>query len=217
MSFQQIINSATAISIDKNPIISQTLTRDQTIRQTSRGGAIYRFSVTPSPGWKWRDYRWLIAFLEEGRIGTQNISINKAGHEWINPLDTELTTPQFNQMVFLFTADQQALNPRQIALTNLPAVSSGTTILHAGNIIQSANSPFPYTVTGQVLRGTGDYAMVPIHRVCLDTPSFTTYAIKAGPTVTWRVAMTRMPRWTITSDRLIAWDGNFEFTESLLP
>ena len=63
--YQNIIDSATAISIDKNPIISQSITRDQSIRQISRGGAIYRFRITPNPAWKWIDYRWVIAALEE--------------------------------------------------------------------------------------------------------------------------------------------------------
>ena len=83
-SFQSIIDSASAISIDKNPIISQTITRDQTIRQTSRGGAIYRFTVTPSPGLYWQQNKNLIASLEDSKIGIQTIALNNAGHSWIS-------------------------------------------------------------------------------------------------------------------------------------
>lgn len=216
MSLQRIIDSATAISIDKNPIISTTITRDQTVRQTSRGGAIYRFSVTPSPGLKWFDYRYMIAELEEGRIGSQTISINKPAHAWITGYIGDLTPTQVDALTFQYTAGQQALNTRLVAVWNLPAISSDATVFHAGNLIQSANSVFPYTVSERVYRGTDPYVMVPIHRPCLDTPSATQYDLKVGQEVSWRVVMTKMPRWTITADRLIAWDGDFEFMESLI-
>ena len=215
-SFQSIIDSASAISIDKNPIISQTITRDQTIRQTSRGGAIYRFTVTPSPGLPWLTNKGLVAQLEDAKIGTQTISINKSGHSWITGYSGDLTTAQVNALTFLYTAGQQALNTRQVGVFNLPSVAANTVVFRAGDLIQSANSVRPYTVTADVLRGTLNYVMVPIHRPCLDTPSDTYYDLKVGQEVSWRVVMTKMPRWTITPERLIAWDGDFEFMESLL-
>jgi len=216
MTFQTIINSATAISIDKNPIISQTITRDQTVRQTSRGGAVYRFTVSPNPALKWADYRYLVANLEEGKIGTQTISINSAGHSWISGYAGQLTTPQVNALTFQYTTAQQTANSRQVIVGSLPSIGSSTIMFQPGDLIQSANSVFPYTVSSQVLRGSGSTVQVPIHRVCLDTPSATTYDLKVGQEVTWRVVMTKMPRWTINGDRLIVWDGDFEFVESLL-
>lgn len=216
MTFQTIIDTATAISIDKNPIVSQTFTRDQTIRQVSRGGAVYRFTVTPSPGLAWATYRYLIAQLEEGRIGTQTIAINKPAHGWISGYGGALTGEQLNALTFLYTSGQQAINTREVGVFNLPAVAANTVVFSAGDLIQSANSVFPYTVTNTVLRGSSNFVMVPIHRPCLDTASNSQSDLRVGQEVTWRVAMTRMPRWTITSERLISWDGDFEFTESLL-
>lgn len=215
MSFQTIIDGATAISIDKNPVISQTVTRDQTVRQTSRGGAIYRFTVTPNPAMKYVDYRWLIADLEEGKIGSQNIAINKAGHSWLTGYTGELSPTQVDALTFVYTSGQQALNPRQVGVSNLPSVNANTVIFRAGDLIQG-NSVFPYTVTNTVLRGTNTYVMVPIHRPCLDTPSATYYDLRVGQQVGWRVVMTKMPSWSVDGDRFIKWNGDFEFYESLL-
>lgn len=216
MSFQSIIDSATAISIDKNPIISQTITRDQTVRQTSRGGAVYRFRVTPSPGLLWQNNRGLIAQLEEGKIGSQTIQLNKPGHAWISGYTGDLNSTQVDALTFQYTSAQQTLNPRQVLVKGLPTASSSTVIFQVGNIIQSANSVFPYTVTQTVLRGTGDSVTVPVHRIVLDATSNTEYDLRVGQQATWRVVMTAMPRWTITGDRLIAWAGDFEFSESLI-
>jgi hypothetical protein len=216
MSFQTIIDGATAISIDKNPVVSQTITRDQTVRQTSRGGAIYRFTVTPNPALKYTDYRWLIADLEEAKIGSQTISINKTGHSWITGYGGGLTSQQIDALTFVYTSAQKAVNPRQVGISNLPSVNANTVIFQPGDLIQSANSVFPYTVTSKVLRGTDTYVMAPIHRVCLDTPSATYYDAKVGQQVSWRVVMTKMPSWSIDGDRLIKWNGDFEFYESLL-
>lgn len=216
MSFQTIIDTASAISIDKNPIVSQTITRDQTVRQTSRGGAVYRFTVTPSPGLSWTAYRATVAAIEEGRIGTQTISINRAAHSWITGYTGALNSTEVNGLTFQFTTAQQSANPRQVIVGGLPSVGSSTVIFRPGDLIQSGNSVFPYTVTAEVQRGAGATVLVPIHRVCLDTASATIYDLKVGQEVTWRVVMTRMPRWTITPERLISWDGDFEFMESLL-
>lgn len=216
MSYQMIIDSAIAIKIDKNPIVSQTITRDQTVRQTSRGGAIYRFSITPSPGMKWVEYRSLVAALEEGRIGTQYISINKPNHSWITGYTGELTSAQVNALAFQYTTAQQTSNPRQVRISSLPTVNASTIVFRAGDLIQSANSVFPYTVTSNVLRGTNSFVLAPIHRVCLDTASNTVYDLKVGQETSWRVVMTKMPNWTINGDRLIEWDSDFEFMESLI-
>lgn len=216
MSYQMIIDSATAIRIDKNPIVSQTITRDQTVRQTSRGGAIYRFTVSASPGMRWVDYRSLVTSLEEGRIGTQLISINKPNHSWITGYTGGLTAPQVDALTFLYTSGQQTTNPRQVAVFNIPSVPADTVVFNTGDLIQSANSVFPYTVTSTVSRGSGNFVMVPIHRPCLDTVSNSQFDLRVGQQVTWRVAMTRMPKWTVTGDRLIQWDGDFEFMESLI-
>lgn len=216
MTFQTIIDTATAISIDKNPIISQSVTRDQSVRQISRGGAVYRFKVSPSPGMLWSNYKDLVALLEEGKIGSQTIQINKIGHEWITGYSGELTTSELNGLTFLYTAGQQAVNTRQVGIFGLDAVATDTVVFKAGDLIQSANSVFPYTVTETVTKGAEAYVLAPIHRPCLDTPSDTAYDLKAGTEVSWRVVMTKMPQWRITPERLIAWDGDFEFMESLL-
>ena len=84
MSFQWIIDNATSISIDRQQVVGQTVSRNNTVRATSRGGGIWRFTVQLPEGLSWTNFRGYISQAEaNGRVGTANISINNAGHEWL--------------------------------------------------------------------------------------------------------------------------------------
>ena len=53
MSFQWIFDNAETISVNKRAIVGQTVTRNQTVRATSRGGTILRFTIGLPNGMPW--------------------------------------------------------------------------------------------------------------------------------------------------------------------
>lgn len=48
--FQWIIDNAVDVQVNHRAVVAHTMSRDQTVRATSRGGVIWRYVVTPSPG-----------------------------------------------------------------------------------------------------------------------------------------------------------------------
>ena len=50
MSYQWIIDNAESISIDRHEIVGQTITRNQTVRATSRGASVWKFTVKVPDG-----------------------------------------------------------------------------------------------------------------------------------------------------------------------
>ena len=48
--FQWIIDNCVDVQVNHRAIVAHTLSRDQTVRASTRGGVIWRYVVTPSPG-----------------------------------------------------------------------------------------------------------------------------------------------------------------------
>ena len=57
MSFQWIVNNATALSINRKEVVASTTARDGTTRTVTRGDAKKVFTVTLPDGPRWSDYK----------------------------------------------------------------------------------------------------------------------------------------------------------------
>lgn len=123
-------------------------------------------------------------------------------------------------------------------LTNLPAIggsiTSSTVVFRAGDWVQFTNSAEPWgqysnyvadrglarTVPVDVLRGSGSYVDVPVHRPFVFTGT-STYAVNGragcdiavGNDVRIGFVMTKMPSWKLMPNRTVEWTGDFEFYE----
>lgn len=62
--FQQIINDAVDVQVNHRAVVAHTLSRDGTVRAATRGGTIWRYVVTPSPGYKYSEVKTLLAELD---------------------------------------------------------------------------------------------------------------------------------------------------------
>lgn len=217
MSFQNIIDTASSLAVNKNSLVSQTIARDQTVRSVDRGGAVYRFVVEPNPGMRWSEWRAIVAEIEaKGKLSVETINLSKAAFNYISGYTGALTAPQLAALQLRYTAAGSAVSTKQFELSGLPSVSADTVIFNAGDLIQPQGTNFPYTVTQTVLRGSGATVTVPVHRTIRQTPSDTYYSVLTGQQVSWRVVCTQLPQWKIIPYDRIEWSGNFEFYESLL-
>jgi len=220
MSFQFIFDNAETISIDKNPLVSQTITRDQRVRSVSRGGAVYRFSVKLPDGFRWSNIRSSIAELEQAnKLAIETVNLAHTGLKWAFGYTGDLTDTQRNALTVTYNSAQAAANKMQCILGNLPAITgsitANTVLFRAGDHIQPQGSKYVYTVSATVLRGTGSTVQLPVHRIILDAVSPTAVTLKSGQDVTWTVVCTNLPTWTIDANGLVQWSGPFEFYESL--
>ena len=201
MSFQWIIDNAETISIDTKPVVAQTETRDGTVRATSRGGSVWRFTVKLPDGPRWTDYRQNITKAESlDRYTTANIQISTSGQSWLigyqgNVANTSAVTASWTQ------------GATSITLTGGQAASGYN--FRAGDIIQLGSGKV-YRVTADVAAATNT---VPVHRPILDSSGSGT--LKIGPACTWTVICKDFPQWTIFARDQVGWSGAFVFQENL--
>lgn len=223
MSFapQWIFDNAETLSINKNPIISQTITRDQSVRTVSRGGAVWRFTVKMPNGFRYSDSRYYINELDlNARTSSSVIQLSNPGYNYIVAYRGGLSSLQRSALTMKYTSAMAATDTTKFEVSGLPAlgggITSSTSIFLIGDIIQKAGSKYVYTVNSDVLRGSGSTVQVPVHRTILDTPSDTATAINIGAACSWTVICTQMPNWKIVPRDIVQWDGEFQFYESLL-
>lgn len=201
---QWIINSATALSIDGRGTVAQTITRENVIRTVSRGGRVWRFSVTPSPGKTYQEARPYLAKLDQmDRITPAQITLNHTGFENIYgylgsgsggftvtvPVGTNVTTCT-------------------ITAGSLP---SGY-VCRAGDWLQIGITGSVYQVAEDPSAGNG--VTVTLNRPIDEASgSYTGYF---GGDVEWTVICAQRPTWSLTpagNNMLVSWSGDFVFYE----
>ena len=205
MSFQWIIDNAESISIDRQEVVGQSITRNQTVRATSRGAGIWKFTVKLPDGIAWTDIRGPISTAEKlGRYTTANISLNTTGQEWL--YQYQGNSANYTGFVATITAGSNT-----ITLTTSPTTSSGYKF-KAGDLVQLGSSGKVYTVAADVAYNSNS---VTLHRA-VSEESATGVALRVGPNCVWTVICTQFPSWTIFARDQVAWNGPFVFYENMV-
>ncbi len=201
MSFQWIVDNAADVTINKRGVVAQTITRNQTVRSASRGGKVWRFIVTPSPGLKWQDSRAYIEAIDAAdRVTPATINFNQAATDYI----------------FGYQGGQSSTAGWSLAVTQgsaIASVSGGSLTpgfrFRAGDLIQLAAGKV-YSVVNDVAH---DAPGVTLNRPVIENTG--NFALTVGRACTWTVICTSMPEYKITPLGFIEWSGPFTFVESL--
>jgi len=203
-AFQTVIDYAETISINKKGVVSQTISRDQTVRSTSRGGQVWRFDVKVPDGIPWQTLRGPIEAIENAdRYTSGNISLNTAGTlAWFMKYQGN----SISTTGFVGTATQGNVT---LTLTASPTTASGNKFL-AGDLIQLGTTGKVYSVVNNVAFNSN---VVTLNRPVLDSTGSKTLVV--GPNVIFKVICTTLPNWTIMARDQVSWDGNFTFYEDL--
>jgi hypothetical protein len=209
---QTLINSATAISFDRRPVIAQTMSRGQYLKTAERGARVWKFIVSPSPGWRWESYRDVIEDLDTtDRITEEQVSFaSTSGMNWIMAYRGTLTSSELSGLTIDSTTSGTTF---KLSASN--TWTSTKYVFKKGDFIQPNTSRYPYTVTSDVLASSSGLITVPVNRGIYTDVTLTGKTIIYGPSVKWYVKVTKMPTWTLTPGRLIQWNDDFELTESL--
>lgn len=195
MSFQWICDNAVDVSINKRGVVATTTARDQTVRAVSRGGRIWRFVVTPSPGTKWQDpsvRKYIEAIDKADRFTPVQINFNQAETDFIFGYQSG-TVP---------TGLTATVTQGSDAIT----LSGGP--FKGGDLIQLGSSGKVYSIVNDVTTGAAT-----VNRPVLETSG--TYNLIIGRAVNWTVICTDLPTYKITPQGLVEWSGAFTFIESL--
>jgi len=204
MSFQWIIDNAESISIDRQQVTGQTVTRNNTVRTSSRGGSIWKFTVSLPAGLKWTDIRSNISLAEQlGRVTAASISISATGHNYlVKYLGNSANTTGFTTTLSGSTATNT------FTLTASPSTPSGYKF-RAGDIIQFGSGGRVYTVAADVAYNSNS---VTVNRLIDDANG--SYTLRVGPNVSWNVICVQFPSWTIVDYDRVQWSGPFVFYEN---
>jgi hypothetical protein len=204
-AFQWIVNNATGLSIDGRGTVAQTITRENVIRTVSRGGRVWKFTVTPSPGATYVESRPYLAKLDQmDRITIAEINFDHAGFEnIIGYLGTG--TGGFSIVV-----------PAGTSVTTCTitagSLGAGAYVCRAGDWLQIGASGSVYQVVEDPATGNG--ATVTLNRPIDEDAG--TYTGLFGADVTWSVLCVQRPTWNLVpagANMLVNWSGDFVFYE----
>lgn len=227
MSLQTIIDRAESVTIDTRRVVASTLSRNQKILTATRNSTQpWRFKVTPTNGYRWDgdyyDYtlnavtpmRRTVAAVEAIDRHTSTV-INLAkntGMHWITQYQGDLTLSERGDMTINSFSGTTLVVNLGSTVQSLP---SGTILFEAGDIIQPANSAYPYKVQARVTRGSGTTRTVTTHRPLIPESgvSVSGQTLQFGIDCDWTVKIAALPTYTITPDRFVEWSGDFELIE----
>lgn len=211
MSIQTIIDGATNININRRAIAAQTISRSNRIKTAERGDRVWQFDITPSPGYKYEDYRDLLEELDRvDRILPETVSFsNNPNMNWITAYKGALSTTQIADL------EISSVSNNTITLTSLPPVGSSTVMFAKGDYIQPVGSAYPYTITSEVVRGGNTTAVVNVNRGVIEDITLAGVGVETGDDITFKVQALSMPTYNIRPGRLISFDGNLTLLEVL--
>jgi hypothetical protein len=200
MSFQWIFDKASNLSINKQPTVSQTVTRNNRVSAVVKGGDTYRFTVTMPAGLPYEENRaYIEAYEALGRYTVDPISIPQSYITGYRGVATNTTG---------WTAYVSAANPAVIhSLTPSVTPVNGDKILAAGDYVQLGAAGNTYNVVSDV---TWPNTTATLHRNIHETGAVN---LTIGSAVTWDVICTSMPTWNIFDYNLVNWQGEFVFYE----
>lgn len=204
MSFQWIIDNAEAISIERQEIVGQSITRNQTVRTTSRGAGVWKFSVKLPDGMAWTDVRGNISKAEAlGKVTPGTISLSTSGQSWLYQYQGNSA----NSTGF-YASIQTGDN--QITLTTSPTTTSGFKF-KAGDFIQLGSNGRVYTVAADVPYNSNT---VTLNRAVIDNTA--SVNLRVGANCSWTVQCVDFPTFTLFARDQVSWSGPFVFYEKMV-
>ena len=226
MSLQSILAIAESVSINDHKFAGQMMSRNMRI-STSEILTVqpFQFSMKPMNYLLYTKSRAILSTLRVAdRITEQYLNFGTTG--WSNYIvyQGDMTGPQA-AATFVQTSSAN----KTIVLGTLPAISSGSYIVKAGDFIQIDR--YAYIATSDVLRGLSSTINIPVHRSLMTTVASPTSAVigQYGTTaslggstytgITFPVVLRDYPTYTLvpmTNDSFISWSGEFSATEVVL-
>lgn len=216
MSLQTIIDNAVSIEFIRRKLAGQSVSRSGQVKIASVANNVpWQMIVEPRPGMRYADYRDLTeeidrldrVFIEVVDIGNTNPNLS-----YITSYQGQCSAAQINQIT---VSSGNALT-LTLTVSSMTGVTSSTVLFEPGDFVQlSGNYKYPYTVTSQVLRGSGSTVQVPINRPFIDQAGYTEAGagIVVGKNVTWQMVMTKKPSYRVIPGGYLEWTDNFELVE----
>ena len=215
MSLQVIIDTATSMEFDRRRIIATSISRSQRIKTAERLTAQpWTFKITPAGAFRFSDNRGVLEnlYLNE-RVEEYQVRLaNNPRLSYITAYRGDLDS---GQLAGLRTT---ATSTASITVDLLPAVSSSTIMFRAGDFVQPTNSRYPYTVTGDVVRGSGTTVTLPLNRPIITSENIvlTNQTLLVGTDTTLRLLVVDLPSYNLVPGGLVQFSGDFRVVERVV-
>ena len=202
MSFQFILDYAESVSLNSQPMVASTMTRDGVVRTVERGGQPWRIEIKMPDGQRWTDMRDMIATAEGlDRHTKGTLQFNTPNTEWLMGYTGDLT----NTAAFNGAWDK---GNTAFSLAGGTGITSTTKRVRAGDIVQlGGTSGYIYKVVKDVV---GIANATTVHRPIINGGSG---PVLVGQNCVFNVYCTQFPQWTIFARNQVSWSGSFVFTE----
>lgn len=221
MSFQTIINNATNITINNQPITGAVMSRSQRLKTSTRGPAIYAFEVVLDRPFEMNGAnRAMLQVLQtKNRTTEEEVTLSATtGMGYIMGYAGTLTGTELAKFdIASFTGSTMVID------VNAASYSSGDTIFEVGDYIQPANSRYTYQVKTTVFGSdvnTGQFTLQ-LHRNILPSTSdggvnIVGQSLNVANNCTFHVKCLEMPANTLIPGKFFQFNGAFTFVEVIL-
>lgn len=215
MSIQSIINVCETLTIDRRRVVGVQYTRSEVAKVSSTPTRNpWKFTLNVTAGLQYSQNRGLLEEIDRlDRSVTETVSFSGVtGHSFLFAYQGVMNAIAVgNIRITSFVGNSLILN-------TLPALPTGSVLFRKGDLLQIVGYPHPFTVTADVLRGTGETVTVTTHRPNFITASVANLAIVVGNACQFKVFCPNMPTYTLVpggTDAIIEWTSEFglyEFT-----
>lgn len=215
MSFQTILDIHQSLSVNNRRMIGQQVSRSGQIRIAEYLTAVpWVFTVKPHQYLYYPQVRDVIQSIDNAdRQIPEYLSFDTPQLEWFVMYQGNFTELQ---LASLNTNAVPAPNSQLIQIKGLPSVASTLYAFKAGDFIQIQQ--YVYKVTADVLRGSGSFVEVPLHRPIIGAPPIGT-VVYVGKEVQFRMVAEKCPTYTLnpmTNGAFVEWDTDFVFREYII-
>lgn len=222
MSLQSIINLAETVKINRRKIIGIQYSRNQ-VAKTSElvGRNPWRMAVKVSAMLAY-DTIPVRRILEElDRIDRKIPEVitfsDSSSLSWMLAYKGAMSASELSGLaVVRLGGTGYAYN--EMVVTGLPTVGTRSlptaVMFEAGDFVQVAGLPYPFTVTQQVLRGEGSTVTLTLHRESfLDPAECAGQDLLVGNAVSFNMLCANMPTYSFVANNRIQFDDTFELYE----
>lgn len=213
MSIQTIIDNASSITIDKQKVAAQTVSRSGHVLTAERASANpYRFVINVPSHLTYSENRGLLEELDRLDITVEeeiNFGQTNSGLIYITSYQGGVTGGAFSCV---------GSSGNELYI-NSNSVSGSGTLFKAGDFIQPLGNTgtyrYPYQVTSDVSFVNSSNVTIPVHRPVIDQDgvSLTSGSVNYGINVNWFVKCQKKTAYTIVPHDRIQFSGSFELVE----
>ena len=220
MSIQTIVDNATYITITRNKVAAQSISRSGRLLTAELASAVpYRFTVGMHSGLKFSENRALVeeldrlSIIEEESIdiGATNTALN-----YITKYQGDVPDAELDRCLFVSPTGSDGANLH--INTQATLFSSYSYLFKKGDYVQpKSNYRYVYTVTEDVPFSQSPDITVPCHRNIIgqDSYTFTNKKFFVGSDCSFRVKMIAKPSYNVEPYDVLSFNSDFELIENI--